>query len=109
MTWGTIPRLIAEVGAARARDIVLLADRIDAQTAHRISLVHRLAEPDELDDAIEALVDLIVAKPDFALHASKTQFRAYSRASGDPRFASGDLVSLSTRFNAPPHTSNPST
>jgi enoyl-CoA hydratase/carnithine racemase len=100
MTWGTVPRLIAEVGAARAREIVLLADRIDAQTAHGMSLVHRLAEPDDLDDATRALVDVVVAKPDYALHASKTQFRAYSRALGDPTFADGDLVSLSTRFNA---------
>jgi enoyl-CoA hydratase/carnithine racemase len=100
MTWGTIPRLIAEVGAARAREIVLLADRIDAATAHRISLVHRLAALDELDDATQALVEVIVAKPDYALHTSKTQFRAYSRASGDPTFADGDLVSLATRFNA---------
>jgi enoyl-CoA hydratase/carnithine racemase len=78
----------------------VLAEPIDAQTAHRISLVHRLAEPDELDEATQALVQVIAAKPDYALHTSKTQFRAYSRASGDPTFADGDLVSLAGRLNA---------
>ena len=79
---------------------MLLADRIDA--ADRAP--HFAGAPiglnlDELDDATQALVEVIVAKPDYALHTSKTQFRAYSRASGDPTFADGDLVSLATRFN----------
>ncbi|MBJ8343658.1 enoyl-CoA hydratase/isomerase family protein [Antrihabitans sp. YC2-6] len=91
MTWGSVPRLIAEVGAARAREIVMLCDRYDAETAHRIGLVHRLVDSGQLDAAVDGLAEQIVAKPEHAIHVSKTQFRAYANALGDASFNDGDL------------------
>jgi enoyl-CoA hydratase/carnithine racemase len=90
MTWGAVPRLIAEVGASRAREIVMLCDRFDAATAHRIGLVHRVVSDAGLDDAVGALAAQLAAKPERALDVSKSQFRAYSNSLGDATLADGD-------------------
>ena len=91
MTWGAVPRLIAEVGASRAREIVMMCNRFDAETAHRIGLVHRVVSGGELDDVVDALAAQLAAKPEYAMHVSKAQFRAYSNSLGDATFTDGDL------------------
>ncbi len=91
MTWGAVPRLIAEVGASRAREIVMLGNHFDAETAHRIGLVHRVVSGGELDDVVHALAAQIATKPEYAMHVSKAQFRAYSNSLGDATFNDGDL------------------
>lgn len=91
MTWGAVPRLIAEVGASRAREIVMLCDRFDVETAYRIGLVHRVVSDGDLNDAVHALAARLAAKPERALHVSKVQFRAYSNSLGDASFHDGDL------------------
>ena len=48
-TWGATPRLIAEIGAARARELILMCDRVDAATAERWGLVHRVVPASRLD------------------------------------------------------------
>jgi len=46
LTWGATPRLIHEIGAARARELLLLGDAVDAERAERIGLVHRVLPAD---------------------------------------------------------------
>jgi enoyl-CoA hydratase/carnithine racemase len=91
--------LIAELGAARARELILLCDRIDAAEAHRIGLVHRLVPVAELDAAVGALAARLAAKPETAVHMSKTQFRAYaaSAALGDVTETDGDQLVAASR------------
>ena len=91
MTWGAVPRLIAEIGAARAREMVMLCNTIDVAEAHRIGLVHRCGSLPDLDAVVDELATRLAAKPEFAMHVSKTQFRGYSNALGDPTFSDGDM------------------
>ena len=57
-----------------AFEMLVTGDFIDADTACARGLVNRVAEPDALDAAVEALVARIVAKPRVALALGKQLF-----------------------------------
>jgi enoyl-CoA hydratase/carnithine racemase len=99
LTWGATPRLIHEVGAARARELLLLGDAVDAARAERIGLVHRVVPESGLDAAVQELAARIAAKPEIAVHMTKTQLRAYARraALGDVSEADADWLLASAR------------
>jgi enoyl-CoA hydratase/carnithine racemase len=58
---GGSSRLPAVVGLGRAKELVMTGRMIDGVEAERIGLVNRVAPPDELDRATEALVDELLA------------------------------------------------
>ncbi len=99
LTWGAVPRLVQEVGAARAREIILLGEPIGALRAERLGLVHRVVPGRELDGAVDAWARRLAAQPELAVHATKTQFRAYAARSrlGDATEADGDALALAAR------------
>ena len=110
LSWAATPRLIQEIGTARARRMVMLCERVDGATAEGWGLVHEAVPADGLDAAVEQWVDQVLAMPDPALHMAKTQFRGYSRlfAQGDVSEADGDQIELARtlpgvreRFAAP--------
>ena len=63
-----LPRL---VGLGRARELLLTGDIIDAESAHAMGFVQRLAEPDDLDSAISAWLGSIRAAGPSAVRAQK--------------------------------------
>ena len=109
LTWGAVPRLIREVGAARAKELILLCERIDAAEALRLGLVNRVVPDDDLDGIVDDWARRLAAKPHAALHMTKTQFRAYGKAAvlGDVTEGDGDLLAAASaedpgRFALPP-------
>lgn len=100
LTWGTVPRLIHEIGAARARELVLLSEWFDAERAHEWGVVHRVVAGSELDHAVGELAARLAAKPELAAHITKTQFRAYARPIGDASLADIDMLALGSRSAA---------
>lgn len=109
LTWGAVPRLIREVGAARAKELILLCDRIDAPDALRMGLVNRVVPDAELDAVVDDWAARLAAKAPWALHMTKTQFRAYGRTAvlGDVTEGDGDLLAGAAaedpaRFALPP-------
>jgi enoyl-CoA hydratase/carnithine racemase len=99
LTWGATPRLIAEVGAARARELILLCDRVDARTAERWGLVHRVVPAARLDAAVDDWARRLAAKPEIAVQMTKHQLRARSRVAvlGDVTETDGDLLLAASR------------
>jgi enoyl-CoA hydratase/carnithine racemase len=99
LTWGATPRLIHEIGAARARELLLLGDAVDAERAERIGLVHRVVPAGDLDPAVRELAQRIAAKPEIAVHMTKTQLRAYAHRAplGDVSETDADLLLASAR------------
>ncbi|MFN0089087.1 MAG: enoyl-CoA hydratase/isomerase family protein [Acidimicrobiales bacterium] len=98
LTWAATPRLFQEIGMARARQMIMLCERVDGRTAERWGLVHEAVEPGEdLDAAVERWVARILALPDTALHMTKTQLRGYGRqfSLGDVSEADADQLVLS--------------
>jgi enoyl-CoA hydratase/carnithine racemase len=94
LTWGATPRMISEVGMARARELILLCDRVDAGTAERWGLVHRVVAATRLDAEVDAWARRLAAKPEIAVQMTKTQLRGLSRRGvlGDVTEGDGDLL-----------------
>lgn len=99
LTWGGTPRLAHEIGAARARELILLCERVDAATAGRFGLVHRVVAPSALDATVDALAARLAGKPEVAVHMTRTQLLAYARRSalGDVTETDGDLLMAASR------------
>lgn len=94
LTWGATARLVDEIGAARARELVMLTEPVDGARAEAWGMVHRAVPGDELDATVDDWATRLAAKPDLALHMAKTQFRALSRqvGLGDTTETDGDLL-----------------
>jgi len=99
LTWGATPRLAHEIGAARARELILMCDRLDGREAESWGLVHRAVPLQSLDATVDAWAERLAQKPEVAVHMTKTQLRAYARAAflGDVTESDGDLLSESSR------------
>lgn len=97
--WAGTPRLFQEIGMPRARQMIMLGERVDGRRGAEWGLVHEAVAADELDAAVERWVDRAVAMPDVGLHMTKTQFRGYSRqfAQGDSSESDGDQILLARR------------
>ncbi len=90
--WNSLSRLIALVGAAKTRELVMLGDRLSATEAARIGLVTRVVPDVELEEATMALAYRLRAKPPLALQRTKAQINALTAMrSGDLSFAEPDL------------------
>ena len=102
LTWGALPRLIHEIGAARARELLLLCEDIDGSQALEWGLVHRAVAPEDLDEAVDKMVTQLLDKPELAVHMTKTQLRAYARRAslGDVTETDGDLIGIASRTPA---------
>jgi enoyl-CoA hydratase/carnithine racemase len=75
---GILPRLINEVGTARARELVLTGRAVDAQEALSLSLLHKVVPAEEIDAAVAAWTNPIIRRPAAALRVTKTLLNSYS-------------------------------
>ena len=93
LPWGATPRLIHEIGAARARQMILTSDRIDGNTAMDWGLAHEVVDDEtELDAAVERWVDRLLDMPPLSTDMAKYQLRGYAQVSrlGDLSEFDGD-------------------
>ncbi|MCY0919910.1 enoyl-CoA hydratase/isomerase family protein [Streptomyces sp. H27-G5] len=77
---GAMGRLVSEVGASRIRELMLTCDVFDADTAHRIGLLHRTAPLDRLDKVIDSWIRPLVRRSPEALVLTKRMLAGYARA-----------------------------
>jgi methylglutaconyl-CoA hydratase len=77
---GALGRLIAEAGASRIRELLLTCKEIDAATAERYDLVHKVCAPADLDAQIQEWTEPLLRRPAHALAATKILLGAHSRA-----------------------------
>jgi len=64
-----LPRI---VGAGRATELLMLGDKVDAETALRIGLANSVHEPDDLADAAGALAQRLASGPALAYGTTKS-------------------------------------
>ena len=86
-----LPRII---GMARATEILLLGERVPAPQALELGLVHRVVSRDELEAAVAAFVDRLLALPPGALGAQKACIE-YGRSHDLPdalEYEMGELI-----------------
>jgi enoyl-CoA hydratase/carnithine racemase len=84
-----VPLLIRECGMARAREAIVLCNRIGAVDAERWGIVHRVVAPDALDALVDDWAARLAAKPATAVAMSKSQLRAYAAS-----FRLGEIAEL---------------
>lgn len=97
LPWGATPRLIHEIGAARARQMILTSERVTGTRAADWGLAHEVVETeDDLDPAVGRWVARILDLPDLSIHMTKYQLRGYSQVSrlGDLSEFDGDGSTL---------------
>jgi enoyl-CoA hydratase/carnithine racemase len=81
-----IPRLIGE---SRARELLLLGDIVDAETALRWGLVERVVAPDMLDREVETIVASLLAAGPQAVRLQKALMRQWEQLPADAAIAAG--------------------
>lgn len=79
LTWGMIPVLLEEVGAAAARELVMLAEPVSSARAVQLGILHAAAEPELLTEATSTWVERLLAMPPMALNMTKKQFQTERR------------------------------
>jgi enoyl-CoA hydratase/carnithine racemase len=96
LPWAGTPRLISEIGMARARRYVMLSERVDGRTAEEWGLAHECVADDRLDEAVDRWVERLVSLPELAVSMAKAHFRGYGRgaALGDLSETDGDLSGI---------------
>ncbi len=96
LPWAATPRLIQEIGMARARQYVMLSERVDGPTAAEWGLAHECVADDQIDEAVARWVDRLASLPDLAMNMAKAHFRGYARggALGDLSETDGDLGAI---------------
>lgn len=70
--FGGTQRLPRLVGKGMAKYLIMTAEIIDAQEAHRIGLAEKVVSPEELIPACEKLAQTIMAKAPIAIGVAKT-------------------------------------
>ena len=76
LTWGTLARLTALVGPARAKRLTILCERVAARDALAMGLVDELAAPGQALPAARVLADKTLAMPAAAVRMSKESINA---------------------------------
>lgn len=76
---GGSTRLPAVVGVGRAKELIMTGRTIDAAEAERIGLINRVAAPDELEQATQALVGELLANSHWAVGRAKRVIDASAR------------------------------
>ncbi len=76
--FGGTQRLAHRIGHARARELVLTGDMIDAKTAHAFGLVNQVVAPGELMNAARQIAAKIVKKSALTVRQAKSALQAAS-------------------------------
>ena len=74
------PHVVEKIGPGRALPLFLTGERFDAQRALAIGLVHHVVPPEELDVAVGAIVDQLLAGGPNALRACNELVRRVAYA-----------------------------
>jgi enoyl-CoA hydratase/3-hydroxyacyl-CoA dehydrogenase len=69
--WGGTQRLSRIIGLSKAKEFVFLGDRVPADEALRLGLVHKVVSVDKVIEEAEALAQRLVAGPPVALRLAK--------------------------------------
>lgn len=80
MSWGSVPRITNLVGPARAKRIVVLAERVMAGRAEAWGLVDEIADDGGALAAAEAMANRAAALPPVAVRMCKQDINAYANA-----------------------------
>jgi enoyl-CoA hydratase/carnithine racemase len=76
LPWGGVPRLVREVGSARAAEIVLLGERSAAAALKDFGILNDVVEPQALLEHADGVAKQLCQLSRFVLETTKAQLRA---------------------------------
>ncbi len=80
LAWGGIPRLVREIGPALTKELVMTCRPFDAHEAKAAGFLNRVVPEADLDAEVEALVQVLLAKPKLALLETKAHVNAVTES-----------------------------
>ncbi|MGV9270111.1 enoyl-CoA hydratase/isomerase family protein [Kitasatospora sp. NPDC003701] len=95
VAWGgLLPRLLNEVGAARAREIILTGRPVGAAEAYQLSILQRVVPEQDLDRAVAEWVKPVARRPEAGLRVTKTLLNSHAAATrlGDTALLDAELM-----------------
>mgnify|MGYP001765032018 CR=1 FL=1 len=95
------PYVIAAIGARHARRYFATAEMFDAAEAQRIGLLHQVVPMEQLDDAVQRQIDLLLKAGPFASASAKALVRAVV-AHADGARHDADNAALIARLRVSP-------
>jgi methylglutaconyl-CoA hydratase len=81
------PYILNAIGLRQARRLFLTAEQISAVEAQTMGLVHQVVEPEQLDEAVEVQVDLLLKGGPIAQAESKRLLRCFDSDDMDAELA----------------------
>lgn len=76
LAWGGVPRLTRELGPAVAKELIMTCRPFDAEEAHRLRFVNRLAAPADVDADATALARDVATRSAVTLRITKSAVEA---------------------------------
>jgi enoyl-CoA hydratase len=80
MSWGALPRLVHLVGPARAKQIVILADRVSAKDAHQWGFAQRISADGDAFSVAAAVAEQVGGRPPVQVAMTKHTVNALACA-----------------------------
>ena len=98
--WGGTHRLLHVIGEAKAKEMVFLGERIDAQTAHGLGLVNRIVPRENLTSEVQQIAESLAQKSPVAVSAAKAVLTRNPMPENGYEI-SYEALALSTCFTTP--------
>ncbi len=98
--WGGTHRLLNVIGESKAKELVFLGERIDAQTAHGLGVVNRVVPRDNLAAAVQEIAQSLAQKSPVAVKAAKAALTRNPMPENGYEI-SYEALALSTCFTTP--------
>ncbi|PVG81675.1 hypothetical protein DDE18_16950 [Nocardioides gansuensis] len=81
--WGGVPRLVAQAGPGRAKELLLTGRRLSAEEARELDLLEEVVDRHQLTATVDSLASTIASHPPDAVTAAKLAVAALGPA-GSP-------------------------
>ena len=98
--WGGTHRLLNVIGEAKAKEMVLLGERIDAYAARDLGLVNRVVSKENLADEVQQIAESLAQKSPVAVRAAKAALTRNPMPENGYEI-SYEALALSTCFTTP--------
>jgi enoyl-CoA hydratase len=98
--WGGTHRLLNVIGESKAKEMVFLGERIDAQTAQNLGLVNRVVPRENLADEVQQIAESLAQKSPVAVRAAKAALTRNPMPENGYEI-SYEALALSTCFTTP--------
>lgn len=82
LVWGSIPRMVSQLGPLKAKELIMTCDRFSAREALAAGVLNRVVPDEELEQAVDELARKLLSKPPMALSRTKASINAAVQSYG---------------------------